>query len=158
MPTVCDIFLGSRKRQPMSRVDEATVTETGLADDRYSMGLGSFSKPVEEGDAGRHMTLIESEAIAAARREFGVDWAGGLHRRNLVTSGVALNDMINRFLKIGDVVLRGERHCPPCRHLEKLTTLEAMRSLASRGGLRTRVMKAGTIRVGDAIEVLERYP
>lgn len=153
-----DIFISATKREPMRRASDVEVLPTGLAGDRYAAGAGSFSKPVEEGDAGRHVTLIESEAIEHAKREFDVDWSEGLSRRNLVTRGVALNGLINRFLKIGDVILRGERHCHPCRHLEKLTTLEAMRSLQMRGGLRTRVIEVGTIRVGDTLEVLERYP
>lgn len=141
----------------MSAVQAVDVVACGLNGDRYAAGLGSFSKAIEEGDAGRHVTLIESEAIATAAADFGVVWSCGLHRRNLVTSGIALNGLINKYIRIGSVVLRGERHCHPCRHLEKLTTLEAMRSLQMRGGLRTRVVETGRIRVGDAIEVLECF-
>ena len=152
------IFVGTTKRLAMSPTTEIEVISTGIAGDRYAAGAGSFSKTIEEGDAGRHVTLIEAEAIEIAAIEFGVDWSAGIHRRNIVTRGVPLNGLINRWLRIGDVVLRGERHCHPCRHLEKLTTLEAMRSLQMRGGLRARVVETGRIRVGDAIDVLERCP
>lgn len=152
------IFVGPVKREPMQSVAAVEVARAGIVGDRYAIGAGTFSKRVEEGDAGRHLTIIEAEAIETAADDFGVDWSAGVHRRNLVTRGVPLNGLINKWLKIGDVVLRGERHCHPCRHLEKLTTLEAMRSLQMRGGLRTRVVEAGRIRVGDVVQVLERYP
>jgi MOSC domain-containing protein YiiM len=156
--SVEEIFIGATKRLSMTRQSEIELVPTGIAGDRYAVGLGSFSKATEAGDAGRHLTLIEAEAIETAVAEFGVDWSGGIHRRNIVTRGMPLNGLINRWLKIGDVVLRGERHCHPCKHLEKLTTLEAMRSLQMRGGLRARVVETGRIRVGDAIHVLERCP
>ena len=150
-----EIFISATKREPMQRASAVEIGETGVIGDRYAVGAGSFSKAEEAGDAGRHVTLIEAEAIDTAAREFGIDWSSGLHRRNLVTRGIPLNDLINRRLQIGEVILRGERHCHPCRHLEKLTKLEAMRSLQMRGGLRTRVLRGGTIRVGDAVELLE---
>lgn len=153
--TVEHIFITANKREPMVAVEVIQVTPTGITGDRYERGQGSFSKLIEDGDAGRHVTLIEGEAIEMARDQFAIDWSPGLHRRNLVTRGIALASLVNHRLQIGDVILRGERTCPPCRHLDKLTGLDAMKSLKSRGGLRTRVVKPGTIRVGDAIVVLE---
>src|SRR5688500_9082 len=61
------------------------VHNVGLAGDRYAAGVGSFSRWP---GSGRAVTLIESEALAAIRRECGLDFAGGLHRRNVVTAGV----------------------------------------------------------------------
>lgn len=150
-----DIFVGATKREPVRHADAVEISPSGIVGDRYAAGVGSFSKPIEAGDAGRHVTLIEAEAIETAGRDFAVDWSAGLHRRNLVTRGITLNGLINRRLQIGEVILRCERHCHPCRHLEKLTKLEAMRSLQMRGGLRTRVLRGGWIRVGDRVEVLE---
>ena len=69
------IFIGLTKREPMRPVREASITETGIVGDRYAAGMGSFTKVNEAGDAGRHVTLIEAEAIATARDQFGVDWS-----------------------------------------------------------------------------------
>jgi MOSC domain-containing protein YiiM len=158
MPHLEAIYLGPAKRGPMGSVDAVDVTALGLAGDRYASGVGTLSKKVEEGDAGRHVTLIQAEAIEAAMADFGEDFSGGRHRRNLVSRGLAsINDLIYARLRIGrDVVLRVDRHCHPCGHLSRLTSTASTRSLKMRGGLRLTVLEPGAIRVGDSIEVLPR--
>ena len=75
----------------------------------------------------------------------------GQARRNIVTENVALNHLVDREFKIGDVVLRGSRLCDPCAHLEKLTCKGVMRGLVHRGGLRAEIISGGTIRAGDPL-------
>ncbi len=151
-----EIYIGAEMGKPLHAVDEVIVLEgVGIEGDRYAAKQGTFTKETEEGDAGKHVTLIEAEAIEAALEEFGEDFREGRSRRNLVTRGVKLNDLINHRLQIGEVILKGERHCHPCGHLSKLTATDAKKSLKMRGGLRTTVLKGGVIRVGDRIKVLE---
>ena len=152
------IYLSPTKRGAMGPVDAVDVTALGLTGDRYALGVGTLSKPREEGDAGRHVTLIQAEAIEAARIDFGEEFADGRHRRNLVSRGLAsINDLIYARLRIGrDCVLRVDRHCHPCGHLSRLTGTTSTHSLRTRGGLRLTVLEPGAIRVGDAIEVLPR--
>ena len=97
------------------------------------------------------MTLIESEAIEALKRDYGVEIAAALARRNLVTRGVALNHLIERQFTVGAVTLRGTRLCDPCAHLEKLSRKGALRGLIHRGGLRAEIITGGVIRIGDTI-------
>ncbi len=151
-----EIYIGEEMGKPLHSVDEAIVIEgLGIEGDRYAKKQGTFTKEKEEGDAGKHVTLIEAEAIEAALDEFGDDYREGKSRRNIVTRGIKLNALINHRLQIGDVILKGERDCPPCGHLSKLTATESRKSLKNRGGLRTTVLKGGVIRVGDTIQVLE---
>jgi len=65
--------------------------------------------------------LIEIEAIEALKREYDLDMAPGLSRRNMITARRRLNHLVGREFTIGEVVLRGMRLCEPCAHLEKLT-------------------------------------
>jgi MOSC domain-containing protein YiiM len=151
-----EIYVVGTKAMPLQAVDQAVVVEgAGIEGDRYAARQGTFTKEQEEGDSGRHVTLIEAEAIEAALGEFGDDFREGRSRRNLVTRGIPLNDLVNHRLQIGEVILRGDRSCPPCEHLSRLTATDSRKSLNNRGGLRTTVIKGGVIRVGDQIKVLE---
>ncbi len=42
-------------------------------------------------------------------------------RRNLVTEGVPLADLVDRTFRVGDVVLHGRRLAEPCAYLERMT-------------------------------------
>ena len=120
----------------------------GLEGDRYAAKLGTFST---DPGSGRDVTLIESEAIEALKRDYDVTLDAGESRRNIVTQGVSLNHLVEKEFRVGEVVLRGTRLCEPCTHMEKLTVKGALRGLIHRGGLRAEIVKGGTIRVGDSI-------
>ena len=137
---------------PMQAVRSVNVVAgRGLEGDRYFNLSGTYSN---QPGTGRHVTLIESEAIDALKREYGVELDAGLARRNIVTRGAALNHLVEKEFKIGTVVLRGTRLCEPCAHLEKLSGKGVMRGLIHRGGLRAEILTGGVIRVGDEIVVV----
>ena len=150
---VVSLHIAPSGAAPMQSVGSITaVAGRGLEGDRYCNLTGTYSN--HPGD-GRHVTLIESEALAALRREYGVELAAGLARRNIVSRGVALNHLIGREFRVGAVTLRGTRLCEPCLHLEKLSSKGAMRGLIHRGGLRAEIISGGVIRVGDPIVKME---
>ena len=128
------------------------IAGRGIEGDRYFNQSGTYSNTP---GTGRHVTLIESEAIEALRRDYGVEIEPRLTRRNIVTRGVALNHLVEKEFKIGAVTLRGTRLCEPCMHLESLSSAGAMRGLIHRGGLRAEILTGGTIRVGDEIVVAQ---
>lgn len=99
------------------------------------------------------VTLIEAEAIAAATEDYGVELAGGAHRRNVITEDVPLNHLVNAEFTVGEAVLSGRNLCEPCAHMAKLIDQrEAVAALTHRGGLEADVVRSGTIRPGDRIE------
>ncbi len=150
---VVSLHIAPSGAAPMRSVGSVNaIAGRGLEGDRYFNGSGTYSN--HPGD-GRHVTLVESEAIAALRREYGVQLAAGLSRRNIVTRGVALNHLVEKEFTIGAVVLHGTRLCEPCLHLEKLSSKGAMRGLIHRGGLRAEIISGGVIRVGDPIVKME---
>jgi MOSC domain-containing protein YiiM len=149
---VVSLHIAASAAAPMRAVSEVrAVPGRGLEGDRYFSGLGTYSN---DPGTGRHVTLIEIEAVEALQRDYDVELQAGLARRNLVTRGVALNHLVEREFRVGEVILRGTRLCDPCSHLEKLTRHGALRGLIHRGGLRTEIVRGGTIRVGDPIIVL----
>lgn len=137
---------------PMQSVAQArAVAGRGLEGDRYFSGLGTYSK---NPGTGRHVTLIEIEAVEALKREYAVDTAAALCRRNIVTRVVALNHLVEQEFSVGEVVLRGMRLCEPCIHLERLSVPGTLGGLIHRGGLRAEVVSGGMIRIGDTITAI----
>jgi MOSC domain-containing protein YiiM len=132
--------------QTLERV--RAVAGRGLEGDRYFNEWGTYSK---HPGTGRDITLIESEAIEALKREYGVEIAPGQARRNIVTRAVALNHLVGREFTVGEVRLRGARLCEPCAHLERLSIPGTRPGLILRGGLRAEVLSGGMIRVGDTV-------
>lgn len=147
--TVVSIQIAPEAAAPMVRLDQVeAVPGKGLAGDRYFHKAGTYS---ERPGSGRQVTLIEAEAIEALARESGLDIPPEASRRNVTTRGVALNHLVGRRFRIGDVVLEGTRLCEPCEHLERLTKPGVLRGLVHRGGLRADILAGGTLRVSDAI-------
>ena len=106
----------------------------GLEGDRYAAGIGTFS----ERPGKRDVTLIESETLEAYTRESGQKLSAAEARRNLLTQGVRLNDLVGCEFQVGTVRLRGLRLSEPCTHLMRLTHPGTLRGLVHRGGLRGR--------------------
>jgi len=126
------------------------VAGEGLRGDRYGAGIGAAQfkgrrKPENE------VTLIAREAIEAANDEFNYTIEHLDTRRNLLTTGVPLNDLVGKSFRVGDVVLKGLELCEPCGYLEKRTFVGIIAALKHRGGLRCCVLEGGQIAVGDAI-------
>lgn len=137
--------------RPVRAVESATaVAGQGLLGDRYQTGSGEWSYDPRLYD---DVTLIATEALTAARFERGVDLAAGASRRNVETRGVDLDALVGRVFQVGQVVLRGERACEPCRYLDRVTGQDAKAALLGRGGLRATVLVGGQLQVGDRITV-----
>ena len=104
-------------------------------------------------ESGCALTLIESEAIEAVGEEFGIDVTGGRSRRQVVTRGVRLNDLVGHEFAVGAVRCRGVELCEPCMHLQTrlLQDPRTIEALVHRGGLRADILEGGTVRVGDEV-------
>ena len=140
-----------KKAQPQPVESVSTLPGQGLSGDRYAAPVSSSlhrgPKPDQE------VTLIESEAIAAAVRDYSLPVTHADTRRNLLTEGVPLNHLVGRSFQVGEVVLRGIELCEPCKYLEKLTGQKMIAAFQHRGGLRAQVTCGGTIRVGDVVRI-----
>jgi MOSC domain-containing protein YiiM len=134
--------------KPMEAHTEVeAVVGAGLAGDRYANKSGEFS---DQPGTGREVTLIAREGIADANLD-GVAIAEHETRRNLVTEGIDLDELVGKTFTVGGVVLRGVRDCPPCQYLQGITRPGVLLALKGRGGLRADVVSTGVLRVGDEI-------
>jgi MOSC domain-containing protein YiiM len=99
---------------------------------------------------GTEITFIEQEAIEAMRRE-GVRISPDQTRRNIITQGVSLNDLVGREFMVGASRLRGVRLREPCDYLASRTDPQVKQSMAHRGGLRANILTDSIIHLDDPI-------
>lgn len=145
------IFITAAATEPMRSLGQVEAHEgRGLAGDRYAEGAGTYSRFP---GPGRQLTLIDAAALEALDRDYGIRLAPGASRRNLVTRGVPLMELVGKTFWAGDALCEGVRECAPCMHLEGLTRGGVRRALEGRGGLRADIRRGGTIRVGDSVRL-----
>ena len=156
--SVVSIQIAKEAAAPMESVPTVrAVPGRGLEGDRYFNQRGFYSPRPSVG--GREVTLIEVEAVEALFRgienaegaTLGIKLPAAETRRNIATSGVPLNHLVDREFWVGAVLMRGTRLCEPCKHLEELTQKGVLPGLIHRGGLRARILNEGVIRVGDIV-------
>jgi MOSC domain-containing protein YiiM len=119
-------------------VDSIDVTDDGLTGDRY-FGRGDI-------------TLIEQEALDAFREDTGIDVTHAEMRRQVLTTGIRLNDLLNKRFRVGGVEAVGAEWCEPCNHIEGLTYPGVLKGMVHRAGLRADIVQPGTISVGDEVD------
>ncbi|MBP2276248.1 MOSC domain-containing protein YiiM [Sphingomonas sp. PL20] len=119
---------------------------------------GDFRGVIKPGGKGRRqVTLLERGDWDAAMAEVGHSLPWFERRANLLVEGLDLPQTPGTRLRIGEtVVLMITRETDPCERMEALAPgLKAALLPDWRGGACSRVVVGGTIRVGDAIMVLE---
>lgn len=147
--SVISISIAPKGGEATAAADEVRAfAGRGLAGDRYFTEQGTFS---DTSGTGRQVTLIESEAIDAVVRDCAYKLEYKDSRRNIVTRGVALNDLVGKEFLVGNVRMLGVRLCEPCDI--SFPDGSVRKALVHRGGLRADILNDGTIRVGDGIEV-----
>ena len=156
------IFIAERSGEPMRAVTEVVgVAGRGLLGDRHCRpdpqtilepSCGQSAPPHHE---VQDLSLVEAEVLDALRDEHGIDLAGAETRRNLVTRGIRLNDLVGRQFMIGGLLCEGVELCEPCVSIQRQTGKPVLKPLVHRGGLYARIVSSGTIRLGDAIAVAE---
>ena len=75
----------------------------------------------------------------------------GVLRRNLVVSGIELNNLIGADFELQGVKFRGTQHCKPCDWMNLAFAPGTEPFLRDgKGGLRARILSHGRLRVGEA--------
>jgi MOSC domain-containing protein YiiM len=101
------------------------------------------------------ITFFSFEVFERLAAHFGLtNKSAGAVRRNVVVSGVDLNDLIGEEFAIQGVRLRGTAHCQPCYWLDQAVAPGTEEFLQGNGGLRAQILSDGAISVGDAQLVL----
>jgi MOSC domain-containing protein YiiM len=101
------------------------------------------------------LSLIEAENIDEYNLKFGLNIPYLDFRRNIITKGIKLNDLVGKKLTIGKVEVEGIDLCRPCRHLTEMLDQEnILKEFLRKGGLRCQILSSSKIKVGDSIKVL----
>jgi MOSC domain-containing protein YiiM len=135
--TVEQIAIAPEENALPGAVGEVEVRAGGMVGDRYA----------EAGD----ITLIEAEALEAFTAETGIPLSHEESRRQVLTRGVHLNDLVGKRFTVGGVECVGRELCEPCNHLQSLTRDGVLRGMVHRAGLNADVTKPGRIAVGDEV-------
>ena len=139
------IFVAETRGAPMKSMAAVdAVAGEGIAGDRYC-------EQATRRGPDYQISLIEAEAIEAFTKELGLTMTANMPRRNIVTIGIRLNDLVGAKFLVGGVQLEGLELCEPCSLFAKRTWPQVLSFFAGRGGLRARILRGGTIRVGDAV-------
>jgi MOSC domain-containing protein YiiM len=97
------------------------------------------------------ITFFSLEVFERLAERFELaDKSAGALRRNVIVSGIDLNDLIGEEFSIQGVRLLGTAHCKPCYWMDQAVAPGAEEFLEGNGGLRAKILTDGAIAVGDA--------
>ncbi len=143
----------------------------GIATHSESRGLISTHKTIKvleqtglEGDYQGHInpqyavTILSLNSWQDACEECGaeIDWSE--RRANLLVDHVDFNtEMLGQQIQIGKVLLEITAETDPCSRMDQLQPgLKQALTPNWRGGVRCRVLRAGSIEIGAAVTLLKR--
>ena len=102
------------------------------------------------------LSLIESENIDYYNIKYKLNINYVDFRRNIITKGIKLNDLVGKRILIGNVKAEGIDLCRPCRHLtETLNRENILKEFLRKGGLRCQILSSSNINIGDKIKILD---
>lgn len=147
---VASIYITPSSSGSMISVQQVQAfADRGLEGDRFLRDSWSAAKRPDKA-----VSLIEEETLQLAANELGTAMFADKTRRNIVTRGVPLVELLDREFVVGGVVMRGIRLFEPCGHLEKLANVPGIfKALERRSGLKAAILTNGAIRIGDKIAV-----
>ena len=148
MPKIKAINITNLSGESTIYVNQAILERNkGIINDRY---YKNFKKKYEQ------VTLIESEKISNFNNNIKSKFNYKDFRRNIITTGIDLNKMINKKIQINNVVLRIHQLCQPCRYLQnKLSVDNLVKLLTNKGGVRAEIVQSGMISTFDEIKIIK---
>ena len=148
MSEVYKIGITINNNQPINEVNSINVlANQGIVGDRH---FNEFNDPYNQ------LSLIESENIDYYNIKYGLNISYIDFRRNIITKGIQLNDLVGKKILVGNVELEGIDLCRPCKHLSEILGQEnIIKEFLRRGGLRCKILTSSCIRVGDKISILK---
>lgn len=96
------------------------------------------------------VTFIAAEEVDRFNEVTGESLAYGDLRRNVITQGVRLGELVGKTFSIGPATFQGIELCEPCAHLAATVNAKVLPHLAHTG-LRAAILGSGTIHSGDTI-------
>ena len=148
MPKIKAINITNLSGESTIYVNQAILKRNkGIINDRY---YENFKKEYEQ------VTLIESEKIIYFNNSVKNKFNYRDFRRNIITTGIDLNKMLNKKIQINNVVLKIHQLCQPCRYLQnKLNIDNLVKLLTNKGGVRAEIVQSGMISTFDEIKIIK---
>ena len=148
MPKIKAINITNLSGESTIYVNQAILKRNkGIINDRY---YENFKKKYEQ------VTLIESEKISYFNNKIKSKFNYKDFRRNIITTGIDLNKMINKKIQINNVVLKIHQLCQPCRYLQnKLSVDNLVKLLTNKSGVRAEIVQSGIISTFDEIKIIK---
>ena len=148
MSEVYKLGISENNNKPINEVRSIDVlANQGVVGDRH---FKEFNDPYNQ------ISLIESENIDHYNIKYGLNIPYIDFRRNIVTKGIQLNDLVGKKILVGNVKLEGVDLCRPCRHLSELLNQDnIIKEFLRKGGLRCQILSSSKINVGDIIKILD---
>lgn len=118
------------------------VAGKGLVGDRYFGYRKDFKGQV---------SFFDLATVVAIRERFELPkLPASVFRRNLVVSGVDLEDWLGRKFVFQGVEFEGCQECKPCQWMDRVVEEGALVFMKKdfRGGLRAKILSSGRLRVG----------
>ena len=146
MSVVYEIGITKKNNQEIEKKESIEVVASkGIVGDRY---FHDFNGDREQ------ITLIESENIDYYNNTFNTKFNYLEFRRNIVTKNIQLNDLVGKTITVGEIKLKVNDLCRPCKDLQnRLRKDNIIKEFLRRGGLRCEILSSGTINVGDKITI-----
>ncbi|CAG7856413.1 hypothetical protein MCAMS1_00883 [biofilm metagenome] len=142
---------------PARHAGQIAVTSVQLKTGKGIVGDRFFG--FRKTQPGRNMTLIEWEVIEEFKRSYQLNIPLNATRRNLITKGVRLNDLVGKTFKIGHIVCRGIELCEPCKVMSRqfpgtsLSDIDIIRHFNGKAGIRASVIAGGIVDLGDNVNL-----
>jgi MOSC domain-containing protein YiiM len=131
---------------PKRPVDSARVTRNGVE--------GDVQRNLKYHGGADRAVCIYSEELYAELRNEGIDVTNGAFGENFTTAGVDLNLLEKGDrLRVGDCLIEITDVRVPCNTLKKWSA-KLPKMIVGRSGWVAKVVEEGTVRPGDAIEVI----
>ena len=147
MSEVYKIGITINNNKSINEVSSINVlANQGIVGDRH---FKQFNDPYNQ------LTLIESENIDYYNIKHGLNIPYIDFRRNIITKGIKLNDLVGKKILVGKVELEGIDLCRPCKHLcEVLGQDNIIKEFLRRGGIRCQIITSSSIKINDKINIL----
>lgn len=142
--SVCWIGIRPERGAPVRVVNDVDASpEQAIVGDRYRSARGK-----------RQITLIQFEHLAAIGSMLGREpIAPEILRRNLVVKGINLLALKGKRFRVGSTLLEYTGPCEPCSKMELALGSGGYNAMRGHGGINARIIAAGRIAVGDAVEM-----
>ena len=141
-------FFGHHGQEP----DEYPTVAVGEVECVAGLGLKGDRFFDYKEDYSGQVSFFAKEVHDELCREFKLsDIPTSVYRRNVVTEGRDLNELIGQEFEVQGVKFFGYGECKPCYWMDRAVAPGAEKWLKGHGGLRARILSNGSLRTEIAL-------